>query len=486
MTTPTVVPPRPGVVRSGRSLLAALVVAVAATAGAMLTVASPLVVGALGLLLMLLLLALRVPIALALLVPALLGLYAIRGMTLVGSLLSRKLTDTVASWELSVLPMFILMGFLISATGISATLYRAAQQWLWWLPGNLAIATNVAGAGLSAVSGSTVGTTFALGRVGGPEMIRAGYHKRFAIVAIMSSGLSGNLIPPSITLVIYSGIAATPVGLQLVAGTLPGVLVAVTFALVFLVVALVAGDQVGGRPDRALAAPPREMLRTTLRAWPVPVLIVIVLGGMLSGLFTATEAAAAAAAVALLMAVPTCLRARTARPLLEAFTGTFRTVGMIFLLLIGAVFLTEMFALTGLSRVVEATVAGAGLDRITFLLVMAVVYLVLGTALDTLSMMLLTVPVLLPTLETLGISPIFFGVFVVLLAEIGALTPPVGVLLYVVERLFKDPQVNLGQTVTVRDVFVSVLWVLPGALLALVILIFFPQIATFLPDSLGE
>lgn len=441
-----------------------------------------LVVGALGFALMLLLILMRTPIAVALLVPGMLGVFSIGGVRMLSSLAGSIPFESVASWSLSVLPMFILMGLLISSSGVATNLYRAAQQWLWWLPGGLAIGTNAAGAGLAAVSGSTLGTAYALGRIAMPEMLRAGYDRRVAMMAIMAAGLPGQLIPPSILLVVYAGLVQAPMGPQLMAGVVPGVGIAVLFAIILFLVAVFFGRRGGGSIDRANAVAVPVMVKTLLSAWPVPLLILVIIGGMFSGLFTATEAGAGAALVAGILAVVLAVRSRDWKPLRVGLKDTVQTVGMVFILLIGAQFLTEMFLLTGVSKYFQGWIADAGFTRVTFLLVMIVFYLVLGLAMDTLPMLLLTIPVLLPTLDALDIPLIFFGVFVVLLCEIANLSPPVGILLYFLHSMFQDPNVNLGQPISLKDVFTSVWLIIPGAVIMLMLMVFFPDIVMFLPN----
>lgn len=481
--------PAPAVARGSRSgrpggwLLTGLSALTLVAALAMLVVDDRLAVGVLGFAVMMLLILLRVPIAITLLLPALLGVYSIGGIRMLTSLAGRTPYASIASWSLSALPMFVLMGVVVASGGLAQSLFTAARYWLRWLPGGLAVGTNLAGAGLAAVSGSTMGTSYALARIGVPEMLRAGYHKRVAIMAVMTAGLPGQLIPPSMLLVIYAGLVQAPVGPQLVAGVVPGVLVAVVFAMIMFLLALVFRRQAGGVPETAGRVPFATMVRSALAAWPVPVLVVVIMGGMFSGVFTATEAGAGAALVAVLLAIGTAVRSRGWKPLLEGLSETVQSVGMMFLLLIGAQFLTEMFSLTGVSTHFQEWVVGAGFSRVTFLLAMLVFYVLLGLAMDTLAMMLLTIPVLVPTLDALGIPLIFFGVFVVLLAEISSLSPPVGFLLFVLHDLFQDPKVNLGRRITLQDVFMSVWYLLPGAVLVLLLMIFFPGIVMYLPDT---
>lgn len=470
-------------VAPGGLLLVGLWALTVVSAVSMLAIDDRLVIGVLGFAVMMLLILLRVPIAITLLVPALLGVYSIGGLRMLESLAGRTPYTSIASWSLSALPMFVLMGVVVASGGIGQNLFTAAKHWLRWLPGGLAVGTNLAGAGLAAVTGTTLGTSYILARVGVPEMLRAGYHKRVAIMAVMTAGLPGQLIPPSILLVIYAGLVQAPVGPQLIAGILPGVLVAVVFAIMMFLLALVMGRRAGGEVNREEAVPFTTMVRSALAAWPVPVLVVVIMGGMFSGVFTATEAGAGAALVAVLLSLGTAARSRGWKQLGEGLVETVQSVGMMFLLLIGAQFLTEMFSLTGVSTHFHEWVIDAGFTRVTFLLAMLAFYVLLGLAMDTLAMMLLTIPVLVPTLNALDIPLIFFGVFVVLLAEISSLSPPVGFLLFVLHDLFQDPKVNLGQRITLHDVFMAVWYLLPGAVLVLLLMIWFPDIVMYLPNS---
>lgn len=470
--------------RSGGALMISLLVTMVVSAVLMFVVEQREIIGALGLVLMLAMIFLKIPIVYSLLVPGLLGMWSINGFRLVDSIFSSAPYGQVASWSLSVIPMFVLMGMLLSATGLTSNLYSAMKQWLWWLPGSLAVGTNAAGAGLAAVSGSTIGTTYALGRVGIPEMLKAGYDRRIALLAVMASGLPGQLIPPSILMLIYAGLVETPIGPQLLAGVIPGLLVASIFGVIFIFLAIFLKN--GGRASSSDRVGFGTMVMSLLKAWPVPVLMVVIIGGMYSGVFTATEAGAAAAIVAVFLALGTLVKTKDWRPMRDAVVDTVSTTGMIFFLMIGAMVLSEMLTQTGISTGFAELIMSAGFDRITFLLVLILVYLVLGTGMDTLALMVLTVPVLIPALESLDISLLWFGVFVVLLGELAGLTPPVGVLIYVIHAMVQDPKVNRGVKITLNDVFTSIWWVLPGAVVVLLILIFFPELATWLPDQMAQ
>ncbi|MFD1858356.1 TRAP transporter large permease [Aeromicrobium camelliae] len=441
----------------------------------------PEAIGGMGIIMMLCLIFLRVPVAMALLIPALLGMYAMRGSALVASTMTSLPYGEVASWSLSVVPMFILMGLLLWRAGLTESIYDAARQFLGWLPGGLAIGTNVAGAGLASVSGSSVGTTYALARIGVPEMLKAGYDKRLALGAVIVAGLPGQLIPPSIMLVIYAGIAEVPVGPQLLAGIGPGILVAIMFSLMIVVFAT---RWAKNAPETAPtpSAGGKGRLRTIVGIWPVPLLMAVIVVGMFSGAFTATEAGAVAALLSLIITVIWRRKTGAFRAVAESATGAVASVGAIFFMLVGVAALSRMFTLTGISEGFAELVTALNLSRVTFLLLMMVVYIVLGTFMEPLAMMVLTIPILIPTLHSLDISLLWYGVFAVFMAEIAVVTPPVGILAFIIHSITREPEVNQGHHISLGDVFVATAWFLPMAIVVTLILIFFPEISTWIPE----
>jgi C4-dicarboxylate transporter DctM subunit len=445
----------------------------------------PEAIGIAACVLMLTMIFLRIPVAVAMIVPALLGMYAMRGERLVESMLTTLPYQQIANWTLSVVPMFILMGLLLWRAGLTESLYAAGRHWLGWLPGGLAVGTNLAGAGLASVSGSSVGTTYALARIGIPEMLKAGYDRRLAIGAVIVAGLPGQLIPPSIMLVIYAGIAEVPIGPQLLAGIGPGLLVALMFTVMIVIF---ARRWAVARTDHAEHHPVatwRERFASLVKVWPVPLLIAVISVGMFSGVFTATEAGAVAAVFSVVIALIWRRRDKPLRALSDAATGTISSVGAIFFMLIGVEALSRMFTLTGISTGFAELVEGMHLNRITFLLMMTVVYIVLGTFMEPLPMMVLTIPVLMPTLESMDISLLWYGVFAVFMGELAIVTPPVGILAFIIHSITKDPEVNQGQDISMNDVFKAVWWFMPMAVVVTLVLIFFPDIVTFIPDLMS-
>lgn len=479
-----VAPPREGTPRSRWLIRIAIAGLIGGAGLVMFAVDSPQLTATCALVLMVVLLFLKVPVAFALIGPGLLGLYAVRPRS-VFTMLREEPFSSVSQWTFSVLPMFILMGLLLWKSGLTTKIYVAARQWLGWMPGGLGVSTTAAGTGLAAVSGSTIATTFALARIGIPEMLRAGYDKRVAVGTVMVAGLPGHLIPPSTFLVIYAGIASVPIGPQLLAGIGPGLVVALVFAAALVILGLFVPRLVG-RDIEEDAGPQVTWpmrFRSLIGIWPLPVLIMCVLGGMYTGFLTATEAGASGAFGALI--VTFWMKRREAFVLVrDSAAETVQSCGSIFLLVIGAHILSNLLTLSGIADGFTQWVSAAGFDRVQFLLILLVAYLVLGTFMEPLPIMLLTVPLLIPTLQSLDISLIWFGVFVVFMCELAVLTPPVGILSFIVHGLVQDRAINLGQKYALSDIFAAVMWIMPIAILFAILLIFFPQIATWLPDSM--
>lgn len=443
-------------------------------------------IGVLCLGLMLGMIFLRLPVAIALALPGLLGTWSLRGFSAMRSGLSDLPYETTASWSLSVIPMFVFMGLLLWRSGATGNIYGAGRQWLAWLPGGLAVGTNFAGAGLAAVSGSSVGTTYALARIGVPEMLKSGYDRRLAVGAVVVAGIGGQLMPPSILLVVYAGIAQVPVGPQLLAGVGPGILVATAFGATLVAMCIARPSLTNGTGDVVhVETSWPERWHSLLAVWPVFGLVVIVIGGMFSGVLTATEAGAAAAFGAVIMTFVYKRGQQPFRLVGQVAASTVSTAGSIFFLLIGAELLSQMLTLSGVATMIAEQLQGLGLSGIQFMLLMIVVYLFMGMFMDPLAMMLLTVPILLPVLETLDISPLFFGTFVVFMGELAIVTPPVGILAYIIHGIVSDPEVNRGTEITLRDTFIAVAWFLPVCILVAIIMILFPDIATYLPGRMS-
>lgn len=462
---------------------------------------TPGTVGGAAIAMMLVLILLKVPIGIALAAPGVLGLFGLYGFAAAENLFGHLPYETVASWEYSVIPMFVFMGLLLWKAGVTEQLYAMLRRRISRVPGGLAVVTNGAGAGLAAVSGSTVGTVHALARIGIPEMLRAGYDKRLAVGAVVAASLPGQIIPPSIFLVIYAGLAQTPVGPQLIAGIAPGVLLVLCMAGTVILLCTLR-PALGGRAARvaeaenALAPQSKEVgaapdtqaapvvPEQRMHLWPLGLLAVAVLGGMYTGAVTVTEAGAVGAAGAVLL---TLWYRRGDRPLATvaaASAEALKSMGSIFFLFIGAMALSAVLAVSGIGPGFAEWITGLGLSRVEFLLIVLAAYLVMGMFMDPLSIMLLTVPLLVPVLGDMGVSPLWFGVFAVILAETAIITPPVGVLAFIVADIVREPEVGLGQDIGLGDTFRGIALFLPTVAALCILLILVPGIATFLPDRM--
>ncbi|SLK16469.1 TRAP transporter large permease [Arthrobacter sp. P2b] len=443
-------------------------------------------IGILTILLLLALMAAALPIGFAMIIAGGVALYSLRGIRVVESSLATMTYTGVASWSLSVLPMFIVMGVALWRSGLASNAYTAAQYWFGRMPAGLAVGTTFAGAGLASASGSTIGISLALGKMAIPEMMRLGYNTRLATGAVAMSGSLGQVIPPSILLVLYAGVAQTPVGPQLLAGIVPGLLLAAGFALVATVWGLVKPSHA---PRRVEKVPLSQKLRSLIGVIPIAVIVLVIIGGMLAGIFTPTEAAAIGALIAIVLGWLNLGRGNRGFKATLAFINSTTkesvvSVASLFVLLIGALMIGRAITVSGVAQGLAKTLVGLDLGRVELLLLLILVYIVLGMFLESLPMILLTVPLLQVPLEAVGVDMIWFGVFLIIMCEIGMVFPPVGLLTFIVHRIAQDPRVNLGRKVTLSDVFIGIMPFVAIALVITIVLILWPEIVLWLPEAL--
>lgn len=474
----------------GRIAVAVFVVAIVvalATVCAMLFLALPKVaIGALVVVLSIVLLLTGIPVGVAMLGAALVGLWALAGPRVVASTMRSVTYESTASWSYSVIPMFILMGMILWKSGLTASAFEAARRWLGWMPGGLAVATNFAGAALAASSGSTIGITYALGKVSIPEMLKSGYKPELAVGSVAAAGTLGQIIPPSLLLVIYAGAASVPVGPQLLAGVVPGLLLAIAFALTIVVHSMLR-PSLAPRVDMS-GISWRMRMESLVSVVPIAIVVTIVIGGMLAGIFTATESGVFGMLAALVMGIFHMVRGgrswrEVATMIRESLVGTLTGVASVFLLIVGVHVLTRAMALSQVPNELAQLIVDMGLGRVELLLILIVVYFILGMFIDTLAMMLLTIPVLLAPLVAVGVDPLWFGVFLVVMAEVGLLTPPLGILSFIVHRIASDPAANLGRPISLNTVFAGVAPFAGAAIVVIILLIAFPGIVTWLPGA---
>jgi tripartite ATP-independent transporter DctM subunit len=425
-----------------------------------------------GLGLMMALALLRIPIALAMGVVGFLGVAYMRdwNFAIAFAMVETKVYETGRSYTLSVIPLFILMGTFVTRAGMSQELFRAAYTCIGHLRGGLAMATVCACAGFGAICGSSIATAATMAKVAYPAMSRLGYSDRLSSGAIAAGGTLGILIPPSTLMVIYGVLTETNVGKMFAAGILPGILATVLLCLA--VQWIVWTDPASG--PRGERASWRERLVALRGVWGVVVLFVVVMGGIYGGVFTATEGAGFGAFGAFCFAL--ARRALTWRTLLDSLVEAGRTTAMLFAILIGALMFSEFVNYTSMPDDLKRFVSELNVPPVMVVAAICLIYVLLGTAMEELSMILLTVPVFFPLIVHLGLDPIWFGVLIVVVVEIGLISPPVGMNLFVLNALLPN--------VPTRTLFSGVLPFMVADVVRLAILIAFPIISLWLPSMM--
>ncbi len=423
-----------------------------------------------GLGLMMALALLRIPIAIAMGLVGFLGVAYLRDWSFAPALamVETKIYETGRNYTLSVIPLFILMGSLVTRAGMSQELFRAAYKCIGHLRGGLAMATVCACAGFGAICGSSIATAATMAKVAYPAMSRLGYSDRLSTGAIAAGGTLGIMIPPSTLMVIYGVLTETNIGKMFAAGILPGLLGTVLLCLAVQWTVWVDPAS-GPRGERASW---RERFVALKGVWAVVLLFFVVMGGIYGGIFTATEGAGIGAFGALSFAL--ARRALTWRTLLDSLIESGRTTAMLFAILIGALMFAEFVNYTSMPDDLKNLVTALNLSPVMIVAAICAIYVILGTAMEELSMILLTVPVFFPLIVHLGLDPIWFGILIVVVVEIGLISPPVGMNLFVLNALL--PNVSTG------TLFRGVLPFMVADVVRLAILIAFPAIALWLPS----
>src|SRR5688572_11606889 len=413
---------------------------------------------------------LRVPIALAMGIVGIVGYAYMRdwNFTTAFAVAQTKIYETGRNYTLSVVPLFILMGNFVTRAGMSHELFRAAYAFVGHLKGGLAMATILACAGFGAICGSSIATAATMAKVAYPSMKRFGYSDGLATGAIASGGTLGIMIPPSTILVIYGVFTETNIGSLFAAGVLPGILGA--FLLCLAVRYVTWRDPDAGPPGERSTW--RERWQAVRGIWAVAFLFVFVIGGIYGGLFTATEGAGMGAFGAMVFAL--WRGALTWGTLHAALAESARTTAMLFMILIGALIFAEFINITTMPADLKAFVTRFAVRPILVVAAICVIYVVLGTAMEELSMVLLTIPVFFPIVVGLGFDPIWFGILIVTVVEIGLISPPVGMNLFVLKTLL--PGVNTA------TFFRGVVPFMAADVVRLALLIAFPVLALWLPS----
>ena len=430
------------------------------------------VYGGLGLLAVLGLILIRVPVGAALGITGLLGYTVMDGWRNAGLAAGETSSYLVGedAYGLTVVPLFILMGVVATRSGMSGDLYRAANALFSGLRGALAMGTIGACAGFGAICGSSLATAATMSRVSIPEMRKFGYDERLATGTVASGGTLGILIPPSVILIFYAIIAEAGVPELFAAALLPGIALAALHVLVIAIIGWIAPDRVPKMPGLALA----ERFQPLLGLWKIVLLFGIAVGGIYLGVFSPTEAAAVSALVAIAIGVAT--RTLDWAGFKTSLSETVSTTAMLFFIVLGAFLFKEFIVLTQLPQAVTDLFGAGSLHPWLIVLLMLAVYLVLGCFLDSLSMILITVPVFLPLAEGIGYDKVWFGIFVVVVAEAGLITPPVGMNIFVIRA--QMPDIDLG------DVYRGIVPFLFADTALVFLLVLLPGLALWLPGLL--
>lgn len=427
-------------------------------------------IGALGVAALFLLLALRMPVGIAMLLVGFCGTWALNGLQSAYATMANEAYVMASYYELIVIPLFVLLGNVASVSGMSRDLYAAAYAWIGPVRGGLATATILGCSGFAALSGSSVASAATMGGVALPEMKRYGYDPRLATGAVAAGGTLGILIPPSTGFVIYAILTEESIGRLFMAGVLPGILLTLLF--VATVIWLTQRNPKLGPPGPPADAGARR--RSLLQAAPMLGIILGTIGGIYLGIFTPVEASGIGAFLACLIAM--ARRSLDRRRIEEVLLATVRTSAMCFLILIGAHVFSPFLALTHIPDILGDALLGLELNRYVILGAILIVYILLGTFLEGFAMLVLTLPIVFPIITALGFDPIWFGVLVVITLEMGLISPPVGVNVFVVKALAED--------VPMRKVFEGILPFWIAMVLCLILLILFPDIALMLPRSM--
>jgi C4-dicarboxylate transporter, DctM subunit len=429
---------------------------------------SPVEIGIAGMILLLFFFFLGMPISLAFALSGLIGFCFVSNVEAGLSVLAIETFSNLSNYGLTVIPMFVLMGAIGFHSGMSGRLFDFGFTLFGRKRGGLALASVAASAAFAAVCGSTAATAAAIGKVSIPEMRRYHYDDALSHGCVAASGTLGILIPPSATFIVYGTLTELSVGKLFIAGILPGVLLAALFAATVLVWCWY---------DPKIAPPgPSTTIGQKLKAFvgiiDMLILLLLVLGGLFMGWFTPTQAGAAGAGGAILIAF---LRGNlTWSKLLSAFEDTMKTSCMVMILIAGALIFSRFLAITGIPTMISKWVGGLPLSPFTIMLIIIIFHFVAGTFMDSFGLILLTVPVLYPTVLKLGFDPIWYGVIIILICEMGVISPPEGLNIWVVKSISPD--------VPLKTIFKGCIPFCLAVLVCSAFLVIFPKIATFLPS----
>jgi len=428
---------------------------------------SPAAIGIAGIVVLVLLFLLRMPIAFAMALVGLAGFMYLSGPQAAFGLLSRDIFDQFSSYPLSVIPMFILMGSFAFASGISRRLYDTAYTWVGQFRGGLTMATVLACSGFSAICGSTAATAATMGKVALPEMKRYNYDDTLATGTVAAAGTLGILIPPSTVLIVYGLLIEESIGKLFVAGILPGILLSIFFVLTVFLICL--RNPALGPPGAPTTW--RAKLKASTGVIETAVLFALAIGGLFLGWFSPTQAGAIGAIGALIIGL--ARRELSWRSFIEASKDGLRTSCMVIFIVAGATIFGHFIAISRIPFLLVEWIEGLPLPTMGIVGIIVLIFFIGGFFMDAMALIILLIPIIFPLLTTLGVDLIWFGVIVVLVGEMGVITPPVGVNVFVIKGIAPD--------IPIETIFKGIFPFLGALIVCTIILIAFPQIATFLP-----
>lgn len=390
----------------------------------------------------------------------------------IGGLIANSIWNSTNSWSLTALPLFIWMGEILYRTAISTKLLNGLAPWLSRIPGRLLHINVVACSLFAAVSGSSAATTATVGKITLDELSRRGYDRGLALGSLAGAGTLGFLIPPSLIMIIYGILSDTSIGKLFIAGVIPGLLLAGTYSL-FIAFRAITDPAVTPGSDESFSAAQR--IRSLKELLPVLLLILAVLGGIYMGITTPTEAAGIGVVGALVLALS--FRNLTWANFKESMINAVKTTAMICFIIVGAAFLSQVVGFVGIARALSAYIGGLGLSPYVLIFVVGLMYLFLGMILDGISIVVMTLPIVLPIVVIAGFDPLWFGIFLVFMVELSQITPPVGFSIFVIQGISDEPVGNI-----LRATFPFFL-IMIGMVVAITL---FPDIVFYLPQKMIE
>ncbi len=429
---------------------------------------SPETTGIVGIAVLLFLFLLRMPVGFAMALVGVVGFAYLSGIESALALLAQDIYETFSAYTLSVIPMFILMGTFAFASGISERLYRTTHAWVGSLRGGLTIATVLACSGFAAISGSTAATAATMGKIALPEMRKYKYDNTLATGCVASAGTLGILIPPSTVLIVYGILVEESIGKLFIAGILPGALLSLAFVATVAVLCFRNAEL--GPPGPSTTW--KEKIRATGGIVEAAILFCLTIGGLFLGWFSPTQAGAIGAGGALVIGL--ARRKLTWKSFFDAGQEGLQTGCMVLFIITGATVFGHFMAMSTIPFILADWVGNLPVDRMVVIGIIIFIYFLGGFFMDSMALIVVTVPIFYPVVQKLGFDPIWFGVMMVLVAEMGVITPPVGVNVFVIKGIAPD--------VPLFVIFRGILPFLVALIIVTIIILFIPQIATFLPS----